>query len=191
MKILYIHGFASSPNSKTVSLLKKEFPEFEWHTVEVNHKVEESINKIENYIESNNIDYLVGTSLGGFYTMYTKTNIPKIAINPSIRPDINLSKYIGYNEYMNKRDDNESSFILSENHLVDFSTYINENSYVVDNTKCILSEYDEILTVDENVMTGIFGKNIIKTNQMNHRISEEFIKKDFYFILHNLTDWAD
>ena len=68
MKIVYIHGFAGSIHSETISFFRKYYPEYEWCPLEVDHRVDYSVQKINDFLAANNdVQALVGSSLGGFY----------------------------------------------------------------------------------------------------------------------------
>jgi hypothetical protein len=70
--IVYIHGFASSSQSKKVQALKERFGSaiisFDLH-----HEPKKAIEQLEKFIQSKikncNIT-LIGSSLGGFYSLY-------------------------------------------------------------------------------------------------------------------------
>ena len=85
-KILYIHGFRSSAKSSTILNIKANYHHIEVHAFDVTHHPVESIKKIEDYIKEHDIDILAGTSLGGYYTLCAKVDIPKIAVNPVLPP---------------------------------------------------------------------------------------------------------
>ena len=70
MKIVYIHGFAGSIHSETISFFRKYYPEYEWCPLEVDHRVDYSVQKINDFLSANNdVQALVGSSLGGFYVL--------------------------------------------------------------------------------------------------------------------------
>lgn len=188
--ILYVHGFASSMNSSTAYNLKNEFPEYNIHVIEVNHFANESISKIENYIKNNNITTVIGTSLGGFYTLHLNSTIKvnRIVINPALNPSTDLKRFLGVNKYLSKRNDKQSEFILTQENLNEFNKI--EKEPVV-NAYCFYSNTDELISYQDEYKK-LFGNNAIETTCMNHRITNEFIKCDLYFFLHNLLDkWCE
>ena len=90
-KLLYIHGFRSSAKSSTILNLKANYHEVEVHAFDVTHHPAESIKKIEDYVREHGIEILAGSSLGGYYTLCARVDIPKIAVNPAISPENSLS----------------------------------------------------------------------------------------------------
>lgn len=83
-KLLYIYGFNSHADVSTSAMaLKRLLPEFDVQVIEYpqenGHKAYEFL---QNYIDTNGIDIIVGTSLGGFLCLCLKCD-GKIIINPA------------------------------------------------------------------------------------------------------------
>lgn len=95
--ILYLHGFNSSGDSDKMNLLRKQTNiEIQSPTLPVSPK--ETIQYIRNIIiENKKKVMLIGTSLGGFYSLYFSKlmDIPSILINPSLSPFETLKSKIG------------------------------------------------------------------------------------------------
>ena len=95
-KILYIYGYGSSPEtSSTMNALKGVITELGFELVSTwydQKKPFESVEFLENYVKSNDIKYIVGHSLGGFYTLCIDADVKKIVINPCLKPHIELPK---------------------------------------------------------------------------------------------------
>ena len=99
MKAVYIHGFAGSIHSDTITNLRKYYPDLEWCPLEVNHLVDESVAKINDFIGKNSdVEYLIGSSLGGFYVLCADFNGTKLVINPVLNPMSSLKKAVGINK---------------------------------------------------------------------------------------------
>ena len=104
--ILYIHGFASSANSKKVTILKKRLDDVIAFNLSPEPKI--AIEQLETFIkkyQNQSQITLIGSSLGGFYAMYLskKYNLKTILINPAIKPWNTLLQYENYstNEVFN------------------------------------------------------------------------------------------
>ena len=83
MKAVYIHGFAGSIHSDTITNFRKYYPDLEWCPLEVNHLVDESVKKINDFLAANpDVKYLIGSSLGGFYVLCADFAGRKVVINP-------------------------------------------------------------------------------------------------------------
>ncbi|MBM26300.1 MAG: hypothetical protein CL760_11640 [Chloroflexi bacterium] len=97
-KVLYIHGAFSAfkPDSEKVKGLSKEF-----EVVGVSYSIEKPFNEnmkiLEDFCVENEVDFIVGTSLGGLFASELSYRLGKhsILINPCVEPQMSLSKIIG------------------------------------------------------------------------------------------------
>lgn len=69
-KGIYVHGLGSGANTDTLLSVQKHLPMFDWHAVEVNEDLSQSVKIINGAIETYHPTALLGTSLGGLYLMY-------------------------------------------------------------------------------------------------------------------------
>ncbi|MGL4766631.1 MAG: YqiA/YcfP family alpha/beta fold hydrolase [Formosimonas sp.] len=97
MKLLYLHGFRSSPDSpKAVDIAQycktRGLPEVVIPQLPISPK--DSIKLCEKLIQEHGIDTVCGSSLGGFYAMYLaeKYHLRCATINPAITPWEELKK---------------------------------------------------------------------------------------------------
>ena len=95
MKILNLHGYkGSSENCACTTLCEMGFevlsPELEYD----NCLPEEILQTLDKAVTQNNIDLIVGTSLGGFYgaVLSARTKLPAIFINPCLMPFVYLPR---------------------------------------------------------------------------------------------------
>lgn len=185
-KLLYIHGFRSSAQSSTILNIKANYHDVEVHAFDVTHHPVESIKKIEDYIADNDIDILAGTSLGGFYTLCAKVDIPKIAVNPAIAPEDSLSVLpeIGEEvEYYNPREDGVMTFKCT---LADLDEFRGIKKYITPVTHIIGSDNDELLGDLREQYRALVGDNFHESSQLGHRITPVFTAiptGDFYKVL--------
>ena len=185
-KLLYIHGFRSSAQSSTILNIKANYHDVEVHAFDVTHHPVESIKKIEDYIAEYDIDILAGTSLGGFYTLCAKVDIPKIAVNPAIAPEDSLSVLpeIGQEvEYYNPREDGVRFFKCT---LADLDEFRGIKKYITPVTHIIGSDNDELLGDLREQYRALVGDNFHASSQLGHRITPEFTAiptGDFYKVL--------
>lgn len=96
-KILYVHGFNSTPYSNTYNTFKKLLnPDFyELHTIDYDPKdPKTAVDEIKKYVKENEIDTIIGSSLGGFLTLHI-FGVSRIVINPCWNPADELP-LIGY-----------------------------------------------------------------------------------------------
>lgn len=95
-KIIYLHGFDSSPNSKKANQLReylqKHHSQYELWVPDCNLPPKKLIEKIQPEINKNTL--LIGSSLGGFYAIILNalTQCPIIALNPAVYPHLLFKK---------------------------------------------------------------------------------------------------
>jgi predicted esterase YcpF (UPF0227 family) len=134
-KILYLHGFNSSPGSHKARVLLEfmrnaglgdyidipEIPPVPAQAIELLQQRAEAI--IKDYGLS-----LAGSSLGGFYATWLaeQYNCPAVLINPAVKPHEILRKYLGENTNYYTAE----SWVLDEVHINQFhELYIEKISH--------------------------------------------------------------
>ena len=124
-KILYLHGFNSSPDSYKARVLhdymkraglsdRIDIPQIPPAPVEALELLQQHAEEIiKQYALS-----LVGSSLGGFYATWLaeKYNCPAVLINPAVKPHELLKKYLGENINYHTAE----SWVLDEAHIMNF-----------------------------------------------------------------------
>lgn len=93
-KLLYIHGYNGSPEGSSCRLFRKHMPQDEWQVIGMDYTQDDcavALREIRETIEREDIDLVVGSSLGGFLTLLT-TGIERIVINPCYSPSVELPK---------------------------------------------------------------------------------------------------
>ena len=125
--ILYIHGFNSSPLSikaeQTRQYFHDNFPEINFVCPQLATSPNEAILQLERIINaknnpSHNEDwFLIGSSLGGYFSSYLahKYQLLAVLVNPAIKPFDLLEDYIGeqVNPYTN------IVYQVTEQHMID------------------------------------------------------------------------
>lgn len=102
-RILYIHGFNSSPGSMKARLtsdyITKHFPDVGFHCPQVASSPYAAIEQLDTILASHPDDnwLLIGSSLGGYFSTYfaEKYHLPAVLVNPAVKPFLLLSDYIG------------------------------------------------------------------------------------------------
>jgi len=149
--IIYIHGFGGSGEGSKAKAFREYFKEKSegFIALSLSYVPELAVKTLEELIEFYNEDvFLIGSSLGGFYTIYLsqKYNIKAVLLNSSIFPYKTLENYMGYapNFY------DKSSFTWSENHIKMLENYIQVD---IDNSKIMLlvQKGDELLNPQEAI----------------------------------------
>ena len=147
--IIYIHGFGSSGEGHKAKQFREYFKEDGFIAPSLSYIPELAIKTLEELIESYNGKVtLVGSSLGGFYSIYLsqKYNLKSVLINPSIFPYITLKKVLG--DAPSFYDD--SSFTWKESHIEMLQNYVidevNQKNFML-----LVQKGDETLDYNEAV----------------------------------------
>lgn len=95
MKILNIHGYMGSPENSACSVLRKMgcdvvSPQIDYDSM----SPENILGMLSRQISGNSINYIVGTSLGGFFGLLLsgRFSIPAVLVNPCLMPFLTLSR---------------------------------------------------------------------------------------------------
>ena len=103
--LLYLHGFASSPQSlkaqQTLNWYADHYPDIRVHVPQLAMSPEQAWQQIKQLAGSVNPSGVIGSSLGGFYAnaVHRVFNIPAVMINPSVAPANSLRERIGTNKF--------------------------------------------------------------------------------------------
>ena len=97
-RIIYLHGFNSSPDSEKAQLFTRYFNQqakagLDLLVPELSYDPQQAIALLEELIEEVGECYLVGSSLGGYYASYLseKYNLLAALVNPAVSPTKTLS----------------------------------------------------------------------------------------------------
>lgn len=182
--IIYIHGFGSSGFGGKATILRDEFKD-EIILPSLSNIPTLAIDTLEQLIfllkKYNENIYLMGSSLGGFYSIYlaNKYNLKAVLINPAIYPYKTLSKVGTATNYYDL-----STFECNENHLnslknFEVATIKNQENFLV-----LLQKGDEVLDYKEALEKLPNAKSIVKEGG-NHSFTNfegciEEIRNFFY-----------
>ncbi|MBQ8062187.1 MAG: hypothetical protein IJ205_09670 [Bacteroidales bacterium] len=113
MKILFIHGLASSGAYKMASSLRILLKGSEVIAPDVPIEPSEALSLLEGICSDESPDLVVGLSLGGFWAQKFR-GMKKILVNPDLHPSKLLRSKIGVMEYLSPRLDGALSFEITE-----------------------------------------------------------------------------
>ena len=113
MKVLFIHGLASSGAYKTANTLRTLLRPCEVIAPDVPIEPEEALAMLRDLCERERPDLVVGLSLGGFWAQKLR-GFRKILINPDLHPSRLLMTKIGEIDYLSPRRDGAKSFRITE-----------------------------------------------------------------------------
>ena len=171
-KILYIHGYNSS--GSTGKIMQEIFPKYfcdcEVIAPKISPYFKEARNQINEILKNNDIDLVIGTSLGGFMTLkIDNPKISKIAINPVFDPYVDLAKIDApkevYETYVN-----DSIFVKTPNHPKLIG---------------IFGDKDVLVNYREDFKRFFPNSKVIENSEMEHQIKSEEIENILVDIIKN------
>ena len=144
-KLMYVHGFGSSGQSGTVTLLRTLMPEATVVAPDLPLHPAEALALLRQTCDTEKPDLIIGTSMGGMYAEMLR-GVDRILINPAFEMGDTMVKHnmVGKQTFQNPRVDGVQDFIV---------------------TKALVNEYKEITMqlfngIDETErqrVTGLFG----------------------------------
>lgn len=149
--IIYIHGFGSSGVRGKATLLKKHFndkiilPSLSYVPTLAIHTLEQLIEMLLNQGEKVG---LVGSSLGGYYSIYLaqKYQLKAVLINPAITPYKTLDKIGMATNYYDL-----SSFEVTQEHMQMLKTFEVDSITNEKNIMVLLQKADELLNYEDTI----------------------------------------
>lgn len=159
--IIYIHGFGSHGLGSKANAFRNYFQDKgeAFIAPSLSYVPDLAIQTLEELIESYDDVRLIGSSLGGFYTLYLaqKYELKAVLINPSIYPYITLKKVLGKAPSFY----DESYFAWMESHLDMLKKY-ETDSIVEENIMLLLQKGDETLNYKEAEVKLPNAKQIVE-----------------------------
>ena len=145
--IIYVHGFRSSGESSKADVLSQHFSESAVKRPDLPASPREAIKLLEELIEGRaESTLLVGSSLGGFYSLYLAAKYPLTAVllNPSLAPWRTLADSVGRHERIHRDD----TFLWTAEYnkaLAEFGQEIDSAPPFASRLHFFLAEDDELL----------------------------------------------
>lgn len=144
-KIMYVHGFGSSGQSGTVTLLRTLMPVATIIAPDLPLHPAEALALLQQTCDAEKLDLIIGTSMGGMYAEMLR-GTDRILINPAFEMGDTMVKHnmVGKQTFQNPRTDGIQDFIV---------------------TKALVNEYKEITTLlfngideaEQQRVIGLFG----------------------------------
>jgi predicted esterase YcpF (UPF0227 family) len=183
--VLYIHGIGSTGGGSTVTMFKKAFPNVNIYSPEIPTMPKEAFEFIHKFVKNNNIDFVIGTSLGGFYAMMI-SGIPKLLVNPAMYANKDIVNAIGYgvHEYLRLRESGETTYNIDDTYTEELTFLANryysewkDDEYVYE-TRAIFGTEDELLDHIEDFKKE-FNEANMRTANFGHRMTKEVFNTVF------------
>jgi predicted esterase YcpF (UPF0227 family) len=179
--ILYIYGYGSSPNSTTYNWLKKDLYDKNvvcyWYN---QRNPEEAILELTNIVKDNDIDLIIGSSLGGWFSMHvaSKTSKPCILINPltdkylkKVLFDVSNGDVALVNTYI-KYQELHPLFKANENSLELWDNFENGNQ-----TVAVVGDRDEVIVQDKDYDISNYVYKTMIVGDGKHQLTDIQKKK--------------
>ena len=114
-KILYVHGFASSGASGTVGRMRLLLPQATVIAPDLPVDAQEAIHMLKDLCAREKPDLIVGTSMGGMLAEQL-AGFDRICVNPALHLADTILKNngLGKQEFHNKRQDGQTSFMVTK-----------------------------------------------------------------------------
>ncbi len=114
-KILYVHGFASSGQSGTVTKIREMIPDATVVAPDLPLHPEEALALLKDTCAKEHPDLIIGTSMGGMYTEMLY-GYDRIVVNPAFQMGDTMLKHgmLGKNTFLNPRQDGVQEFIVTK-----------------------------------------------------------------------------
>ncbi|MGN0201588.1 MAG: YqiA/YcfP family alpha/beta fold hydrolase [Candidatus Cryptobacteroides sp.] len=113
MKILFIHGLASSGAYRMASTLRILFKEAEVIAPDVPIEPDRALELLQGICRDESPDLIVGHSLGGYWGQKLR-GYRKVLVNPELHVSRFLRPRIGTMDYLSPRRDGATSFQITE-----------------------------------------------------------------------------
>ena len=113
-KIMYVHGFASSANSGTVTRIRTMLPSATVVADDIPVDPHEGLAMLRSMVEREQPDLIIGTSMGGMYTEQLH-GFDRILVNPALRIADTMGAHgmVGKQTFQNPRKDGVQEFIVT------------------------------------------------------------------------------
>ena len=114
-KLLYVHGFASSAQSGTVTRLRTVFPNAKVLAYDLPVHPEEALSLLYKVCEEERPDLIIGTSMGGMYTEQLY-GFDRICVNPAFKIADTMQEHglTGKQQFQNPRQDGVQEFYVDK-----------------------------------------------------------------------------
>ena len=178
LKIIYLHGFNSSAESKKSKILDSYLEKEKLINLEspnLNNSPKKAISQIEKIIrESSSRICLVGSSLGGLYATFVadKYNLKSVTINPVVTNHISgMRNLVG--SHKNFHSDEEYEFTLKD--YFDLQKLGLQKLKEPLNHLCLVKMSDEVL--DHNITLAFFSESYMLSEKGGNHSYDDFFEK--------------
>jgi uncharacterized protein len=187
MRLLYLHGFRSSPRSAKAKIMAQRVAAaqaqgqvIDWHCPQLPHSPADAFDQIWQWVAPQDKDSrlqplaVVGSSLGGFYAATLVEKLLRagiyarcVLLNPAAHPGRDLSAHIGHVDNWH----GEGGFEFTEEHVTQLNALETRSFTRAERYMAIIAKGDEVLSWME--MTARYpAREMMLLPASDHAISE-------------------
>lgn len=147
-KIIYFHGFSSAGSTGTATNLRNYLYEKDVRVLspDIPTSPKEAVTFLKNYVEQEQPDLIIGTSMGGFFAEM-QHGYKRILVNPSFHMAKHLTfRGMGNVDFQNKREDGATQFKVDKQMIAEFK-------------EAEKRSFQDTTPEDKENVWGLFGKN--------------------------------
>ena len=148
--MMYVHGFLSGSNGSKQKQLQDHFEgRYRVITPELDADPDKSLAILNEIIEKEKPEIIIGTSLGGWMTLMCDSHDAKLVIvNPSTEPEVTLGRWLNLpQQYFCERLDGVQTYTLTQEVLDKYMKYdtLGEVKKKLDRLYALCSTQDELI----------------------------------------------
>lgn len=144
-KVMYVHGFLSSSQSGTVTMLRELMPQATIVAEDLPVHPEEAMALLRATVEREQPQLIIGTSMGGMMTEML-TGYDRILVNPAFQMGDTMSNMTGRQEFQNPRKDGVQELMVTKGLIKEYKDITQQ---------C----FAHITEEEQSRVYGLFGDN--------------------------------
>ncbi len=194
-KILYLHGFSSAGSTGTATNLRNYLYEKDVRVVSPDIPVspKEAVAFLRTYIEQEQPDLIIGTSMGGMYAEL-QHGYKRILVNPSFHMARLLTfRGMGNVEFQNKREDGAKTFKVDKQMIAEFKeieknlTFKNITAEEKANVYGLFGRNDPTVHTQDDYIKN-YGREHFQIFEGEHRLNDKIVKHDVLPLINQILD---
>ena len=191
-KILYIHGFGSAGSTGTATIMRNLLYEKDVRVIspDVPTSPAEALPFLKSFVEQEQPDLIIGTSMGGFYAEQLR-GYKRILVNPSFHM-ARLLTFLGLGnyEFQNKRQDGADKFKVDKQMIAEFKeieklSFKGLTAEDKGNVWGMFGRNDPTVHTQDDY-TKVYGKDHFIVFEGEHRLNDKILKHDVLPIINKI-----
>ena len=191
-KILYIHGFGSAGSTGTATIMRNLLYEKDVRVIspDVPTSPAEALPFLKSFVEQEQPDLIIGTSMGGFYAEQLR-GYKRILVNPSFHMARLLTfRGLGNYEFQNKRQDGADKFKVDKQMIAEFKeieklSFKGLTAEDKENVWGMFGRNDPTVHTQDDY-TKVYGKDHFIVFEGEHRLNDKILKHNVLPIINKI-----